>query len=160
MLSLQSNLCGPASREVASSLSPSVAPAATRTGAAHQYCMGLVLLCLGLALVPAAAFAEGPAAGTAEGAPRFMPARLAAVMQQGASLGVTADLQSQVPPDSSERERREQAPACPSSPRMDTDLWGTDGIVNVIVREGRTVYIGGTFTSVSASTGNGVPLGL
>jgi hypothetical protein len=43
---------------------------------------------------------------------------------------------------------------------MDADLWGTDGTVNAIVREGRTVYIGGTFTSVSATTGGGVPLRL
>jgi hypothetical protein len=121
--------------------------------------MKLVLLCLALTLVPAAALAAGLPAGTADGPSRLVPARLAATLRQGSNLGATADDQSLAPADLAERGRREHDPTCPSSPHMDTDLWGTDGTVNAIVREGMTVYIGGTFTSVSATTGSGVPLG-
>ncbi len=41
---------------------------------------------------------------------------------------------------------------------VDPNLWGTDGTVTAIARSGNTVYIGGAFTQVGASSGYGVPL--
>ena len=37
-------------------------------------------------------------------------------------------------------------------------LWGTDGTITAIARSGRTLYIGGAFTSVGPNTGSGVAL--
>ena len=47
-----------------------------------------------------------------------------------------------------------EASADPSSP----DNWVTDGAVWAIVRDGTTVYIGGSFSYVGPNTGCGVPL--
>ena len=41
--------------------------------------------------------------------------------------------------------------------QVKSGLWVTDGSVNAIVRNGNTVYIGGSFTQVGPSTGGGVP---
>jgi hypothetical protein len=37
-------------------------------------------------------------------------------------------------------------------------LWGTDGTVSAIARNGNTIYVGGFFTSVGPNTGGGAPL--
>ncbi len=41
---------------------------------------------------------------------------------------------------------------------IDENLWVTNGQVNGVVREGGTVYIGGSFSQVGPATGGGVPI--
>src|SRR5262245_35698903 len=41
---------------------------------------------------------------------------------------------------------------------VDTTLWVTNGAVNSIVRDGGTIYIGGSFTYVGPATGGGVTI--
>lgn len=41
---------------------------------------------------------------------------------------------------------------------IDQNLWATDGLVNSIVRDGETIYIGGAFGHVGPATGGGVPI--
>jgi trimeric autotransporter adhesin len=43
---------------------------------------------------------------------------------------------------------------------LDANLWITNGVVNSIVRDGGTIYLGGAFDYVGPSTGGGVPLNL
>ena len=50
----------------------------------------------------------------------------------------------------------ERARAQSSTPREET--WVTNGTVNAIVQTSDTLYIGGSFTYVGPSTGNGVPI--
>ncbi|MGE5176425.1 MAG: hypothetical protein ACM3JJ_08625, partial [Hyphomicrobiales bacterium] len=47
-------------------------------------------------------------------------------------------------------------PACAQT--IDDGFWVTNGPVNTVVRDGRTIYIGGKFTRVSPASGCGVPL--
>jgi hypothetical protein len=41
---------------------------------------------------------------------------------------------------------------------VDTTLWVTDGTVAAVVRNGNTIYLGGSFTMVGPATGGGAPL--
>lgn len=45
-----------------------------------------------------------------------------------------------------------------SGPTGPVPLWGTNGTVNTMLKDGNTLYVGGNFTSVSPNTGGGAAL--
>src|SRR5215831_16037404 len=50
------------------------------------------------------------------------------------------------------------APQLARAQTIDPAFPSTDGVVNAVVRDGNTLYIGGNFTMVGPSTGSGVPV--